>query len=244
MHDSLLVTVPKYGFVMYVFDATDLRQQARPVGYHRKLMIESLKINTPEFGKDLTTNYDARFYSYSLTPSNPKYKAVKWEWKKIPDTLEVYISVDEDDMLAINSGSTCKSNGKVQIKVRALDDSSLVDSMEVDISGQIDEGLVDCTSLPPVQDTTVSTLTWVRTFKAEGVTVYPNPASEIITVSWPQLPDFRVSVVNTLGRVVYSQEGNGTAHMVLDVGSLESGLYTVLCSTPAGKAASYRIKRK
>jgi hypothetical protein len=60
----------------------------------------------------------------------------------------------------------------------------------------------------------------------ENLVIYPNPATDVLTVSGIETNAAVVTVTDQLGRVVASQNANGTA-ATFDVSSLEAGVYVV-----------------
>ncbi|MBO7444838.1 MAG: choice-of-anchor J domain-containing protein [Bacteroidales bacterium] len=72
-----------------------------------------------------------------------------------------------------------------------------------------------------LDDITISTGVGIEDVEAPEFTIYPNPATDILTVNGEGLAE----VYNTLGQMVISENVNGNAQ--LNVSNLESGVYFV-----------------
>lgn len=73
-----------------------------------------------------------------------------------------------------------------------------------------------------------------------GMNVYPNPASDVITaeISMPLNSQVRISLVNVLGAVVRADElhvTNETEKYAIDVAGVEAGVYYVVAETDASR---------
>lgn len=70
--------------------------------------------------------------------------------------------------------------------------------------------------------------------------VYPNPASDALTIRNYEQGSVTVEVFNTAGRLVYTTLMTGTTHR-LDVTPLSPGLYVVRLFDATGKSSSQRV---
>ena len=72
-----------------------------------------------------------------------------------------------------------------------------------------------------IDEVSVSNVNGINEVETSSFTIYPNPATDILTVNGEGLAE----VYNTLGQMVISENVNGTAQ--LNVNNLESGVYFV-----------------
>ena len=79
----------------------------------------------------------------------------------------------------------------------------------------------------------------VKSPKVTGVKIYPNPASNNITISYKEVINF-VSVTDITGKVVFQSEVN-TNNFTLPTLNLKSGLYVVNVATSQGNAVEKLI---
>jgi len=59
------------------------------------------------------------------------------------------------------------------------------------------------------------------------LTVYPNPATDMIHIVFPQANN-RISIINSLGQVVKTFQNNQSNAMDLSIGNLSKGVYTII----------------
>ena len=70
---------------------------------------------------------------------------------------------------------------------------------------------------------------------ANGIRIYPNPASQYLTVENMGAAKIEgVNILNSLGQLVYGSAATGNAKMVIPVGSLPAGIYSLRVHTNAG----------
>lgn len=75
---------------------------------------------------------------------------------------------------------------------------------------------------------------------ANAIKVYPNPATDVVTVE--ATADVRnITLVNYLGQPVMSQDVNGQSTIKLNVSNLESGVYFVRFTTADGSVSMERV---
>ncbi|HHZ64063.1 MAG TPA: T9SS type A sorting domain-containing protein, partial [Flavobacteriales bacterium] len=53
--------------------------------------------------------------------------------------------------------------------------------------------------------------------------IYPNPATETISIYMNQNENYQVAVMNTMGQVVFEKEFRD--HLDIPIGTMESGIY-------------------
>ena len=73
-----------------------------------------------------------------------------------------------------------------------------------------------------------------------SISIYPNPAAELITVQYPGMNS--VTISNTLGQSVMSLEFQSTEREVIEVSDLKSGLYFITLESADGRVSSKFIK--
>jgi len=73
-------------------------------------------------------------------------------------------------------------------------------------------------------------------FLSQGITIYPNPAKDMITLEMPAANGIiQVALVNVLGQTVYSENiGNGTLKRSIDISAMPSGMYFVTVRSLTG----------
>ena len=69
--------------------------------------------------------------------------------------------------------------------------------------------------------------------ESEVTTLYPNPATDVVTVSSSQEMS-KVTVINYVGQVVYERELNNATKVTLNTSSYENGVYIVKMTTDNG----------
>lgn len=61
---------------------------------------------------------------------------------------------------------------------------------------------------------------------SKNVSVYPNPASNRLTIQWPSLSQKQVEIVDAFGKIALATSTNGNT-ITLDTSSLSNGVYTI-----------------
>jgi len=89
-----------------------------------------------------------------------------------------------------------------------------------------------CTGGSPVLTVTISECTGINDLQAESLTIYPNPASDQLNVSFNSSlnASIRISIYNHLGQAVYHSDdinGNGKTPVKIDISQLKAGTYTI-----------------
>lgn len=72
------------------------------------------------------------------------------------------------------------------------------------------------------------------------VAVYPNPATDLLTVQYPGMT--RITFSNIVGQQVKTLEFQATGHRVFDVSELKTGLYFMTLETADGRISTKFIK--
>lgn len=79
-----------------------------------------------------------------------------------------------------------------------------------------------------------------KTLSANSFIVYPNPASNQISINYATANDTKVQLRNTLGQVVYEKEYSGNVAEVLDVNTFANGSY-VISITEKGQTVNKKM---
>ena len=74
---------------------------------------------------------------------------------------------------------------------------------------------------------------------AANITVYPNPASDMISIEGNSI--LTVRIYNTLGQVVAEMTGNGSPTVSVSTSNLKSGLYIVTVEDASGNISEQKI---
>ena len=69
----------------------------------------------------------------------------------------------------------------------------------------------------------------------QGLTLYPNPATEIITINSGTAPIDQIMVTDILGKTIYSEAYNETQNVSLDVSYYSNGIYFVTVNNSVTK---------
>ncbi|HDS08512.1 MAG TPA: T9SS type A sorting domain-containing protein [Bacteroides sp.] len=72
------------------------------------------------------------------------------------------------------------------------------------------------------------------------VAVYPNPATDLLTVQYPGI--YRIAISNIVGQRVKTLEFQATGHKVFDVSDLKTGLYFMTLETADGSISTKFIR--
>ena len=83
--------------------------------------------------------------------------------------------------------------------------------------------------------------TSVRKINNIVLSVYPNPANDMITIQYPEMR--QITITNIVGQRIVSQEFQPTSHKVVDISSLESGVYFITLDTADGIASTKFVKQ-
>ncbi len=81
----------------------------------------------------------------------------------------------------------------------------------------------------------------VREVNNVFLSVYPNPANDVITIQYPEMR--QVTISNIVGQRIRSLEFMHTGHKVVDVSSLESGVYFITLDTADGIVSTKFVKQ-
>jgi len=73
------------------------------------------------------------------------------------------------------------------------------------------------------------------------LSIYPNPAKDVITIQYPEIS--RVTITNVIGQRIKSLEFMAVSYKVVDVSSLEPGLYFLTLDTAEGIVSTRFIKQ-
>jgi len=73
------------------------------------------------------------------------------------------------------------------------------------------------------------------------LSVYPNPANDVITIQYPEIRQITIS--NIVGQRIRSLEFQFDGHRVVDISSLESGVYFITLDTAEGIVSTKFVKQ-
>ncbi len=133
----------------------------------------------------------------------------------VPGIYDSYQWYKNEALLKGDTNSVYISNGIGAYNIIATDGSCSFKSSPVLISGLADAGV-------PFE-----------------VLVYPNPANHTLHIVSGQ-QQLSISLFNSLGQLVYSQEKNGQGEQQIDVSQLQSGVYYIRLST-AGQSHCQKV---
>ncbi len=86
-----------------------------------------------------------------------------------------------------------------------------------------------------------ATASSVRKVNDVFMSVFPNPANDMITIQYPEIR--QVTITNIIGQRIRSLEFLHTGHKVVDVSSLESGVYFITLDTADGIVSTKFVKQ-
>ena len=80
-------------------------------------------------------------------------------------------------------------------------------------------------------------------FGNDNFMVYPNPASSLVYVSMQNTAETiaKVTIIDVMGKVVYSQPASNTNQLVVDVNAISKGIYLVEIITSEGSKATKKL---
>jgi hypothetical protein len=90
---------------------------------------------------------------------------------------------------------------------------------------------------------TVDDITWVKDFQVgvdelraeKGLSIYPNPASDYLTIGTERNDDYHIRIINSAGQLMRSVEIQGKDIFKLDVSGLPAGIFhCVIANTTDG----------
>jgi len=76
--------------------------------------------------------------------------------------------------------------------------------------------------------------------QSSSISIYPNPATEWITVQYPGMKS--VTIANIVGQTLKSLEFQGTNQEIIDISDLEEGYYLIILDTEEGKIGKRFVK--
>jgi hypothetical protein len=119
---------------------------------------------------------------------------------------------------------TASYNGTVWAKAVSVQDTTVMDSLLVTISGQVHESIGDVSSNKTIK-------------------IYPNPSKGQfnIHIDALQKAEYKLELFNNLGAVIWKQEPvliDGTYSTFIDLKGIQAGIYTVLLSSGDNKIFS------
>ena len=135
----------------------------------------------------------------------------------------------------VGADTRCTDNGTSSlfafVKVAQPDDEFGDPSFVLSVRTADGEGIEPIDSLQTLFDemhtcTTVSTKK-VDTFES-NISIYPNPANDVVVVKTDIISPFDLELVNTIGESIY--QSTFTSYIDLDVSKIERGIYFVVLS--------------
>jgi len=66
----------------------------------------------------------------------------------------------------------------------------------------------------------------VEDYSQTGLSIYPNPASSILTIETNRLGQFNIEITSLNGQLIYSNKIEGPTHQI-DISSFQKGLYFI-----------------
>jgi len=203
LSDGMFVTVPKYGMVLISFSGDDLSQATMPeLGEYPFVAQESITIT----GETFTITKDrgrAEFFA-EITPSDAFMKQVRWEM--IDNTIEAEI-IAYTTSCKIKASGQCDGNGTMKLRAVAPGSPQVYDEVEIVISGQTGP---ECLGVDDPG--------------AGQVSVYPVPASGMVTVQLPGSSAFDVGIYTMTGQQVFAGK-DYQSPAELNIGDLDEGVY-------------------
>jgi hypothetical protein len=93
--------------------------------------------------------------------------------------------------------------------------------------------------------TVIDNLGTQNTSDLRAITMYPNPANDVITLSNPQNINLRsVSIYDITGRLILSKElQSASQESTIDIGALQSGNYLLFIKSTYGQITKQLLKQ-
>ncbi len=135
---------------------------------------------------------------------------------------------------SISSGGGSSHVGNITV-IYALGEVAIAESTQGNT--HVSEGFIgpDIAALMGVEDYT----------KLSGVQVYPNPAIDELHVAFGRTGNYRVSLFDASGKLIYTQTVSGEDSLILPVSSLATGIYFVgIVDTDNNQFTSMQIQKK
>ena len=86
-----------------------------------------------------------------------------------------------------------------------------------------------------------ATATSVRKVNDVILSIYPNPANDVITIQYPEMR--KITISNIVGQRIRSLEFQSTGHKVVAISSLDPGVYFITLDTADGIVSTRFIKQ-
>lgn len=135
---------------------------------------------------------------------------------------------------SIDSGGASASIGSIAM-VYSIGESDIQEKSTGDI--HVSEGFIS---------SCIATMVGLKEYsKLEGVTVYPNPTIDFVTVSFPRADDYEITLFDNTGKQTEIVNSVGSDTQEIDMSRLSSGVYMVLVkNTGQQKFNTYKIIKK
>lgn len=147
-----------------------------------------------------------------------------------------------DEGNALNSGESVQLDNNVRtLTITPLPGADLsyakraVLHLRTSLCDEFPEAVIKDTMVFILKES-ASTPDGIDAVEAQQLSVYPNPATDQLTVSSASVMQ-QVSIIDAAGREVYRRADVNSVRTTIDVSSLEAGIYTVRTITDGGEAA-------
>ncbi len=87
---------------------------------------------------------------------------------------------------------------------------------------------------------TISPLT-VGNYNMKGVSLFPNPTTGVLTITWSAPVNARITVYSATGKALLHDEANASNRKMLDLATLPSGIYFVQLQDEKGNSGAVRV---
>lgn len=157
-----------------------------------------------------------------------------------------HLDLAEPNLIMHANAKAVIDNGSLIVKRTGVDFTERLNALIT--TGQLSAvaGKVLRVTYDGAANTTViaETVAAVATLNKNTVILYPNPASDAITIGFENLAtNASVKIVNLTGEIVAQQKLNGTLSNTVDVSRLATGLYLATISSDNGSYTTKFIKK-
>jgi hypothetical protein len=231
-HDSLIVTVPAYSAVLYVFDGPDLGHPLLPLGYTKYKKIDLIKIIATSPNSNIDVQYGSATFTVSAVSFAVIDKRIGWNIQ-IPEGADISFDSTSGSAIKILSNGTCEGNGVVTITAYSVEDPSVRDQIMVTVSGQVTEGFVSC--ITSIKDNLVGS----------KVNIYPNPTEGVINIVTNSENLSKIRIYDLTGILVFESLLQPSLNsQQVKINNLAQGLYFVHIENKKGEVFKRKLMKK
>jgi hypothetical protein len=200
VEDGMLVTIPKHGSVFLSFEGNTHSLEQKPLGHFNYTRVEQLMV-TPREGTTTLDGPDSEIHlDVEILPEDAFYKAWGWVW--VDNSADLMFTRANRRMYPRASSV----NGTSVIRFFTLDGTNL--SQEVEI-------------------TAINLNVSVEDLVAEGISLYPNPARDEISISISdEVAKGRYEIFSIHGTKVLTGDLNSLDNTV-NISDLNTGMYLI-----------------